>query len=171
MTRGKAKALFPYDHIMIARYNTAFLKSGQKVISSPLMIIYDQPIQMWLVHAEGGTSFTKGAYSLGKVVWGKGWEELLKLLDYCQNTASPCPAVAIDCFGDGEARRTVSISPSLAFPRSLLWEEGKLHCDQIPWDTRQNSFWSCELWVPLESIPKCHPTSQRRLLCRLRVRQ
>lgn len=63
---------------------------------------------MWQTFAEGGTSFTKGAYSLGKVVWGKGWEELLKLLDYCKNTAAPCPAVAIDCFGDGEARRTVS---------------------------------------------------------------
>lgn len=60
-------------------------------------------------------SFTKGAYSLGKVVWGKGWEELLKLLDYCKTTDSHCPTTAIDAYGDGEARKTVS-------PRNaLLW--------------------------------------------------
>ena len=58
--------------------------------------------------AEGESAFAKGAYSLGKVVWGKGWEELLKLLDFCKSSPSDCPSVPIDCFGDGEARRAVS---------------------------------------------------------------
>jgi digalactosyldiacylglycerol synthase len=60
--------------------------------------------------AGGGSPFTKGAYALGKLVWGKGWEELLKLLDYCKETNSPCPATAIDCYGDGEARVSVHFS-------------------------------------------------------------
>ena len=68
--------------------------------------------------AEAGTAFTRGAYSLGKVVWGKGWEELLKLLDYCKNMDAPCPEVAIDCFGDGEARQTVSLG---SFPSPLSY--------------------------------------------------
>ena len=53
-------------------------------------------------------AFPKGAYSLGKVVWGKGWEELLRMLDYCKMVDGYCPATAIDCFGDGEARVSVS---------------------------------------------------------------
>ena len=59
------------------------------------------------LHAGDGKRFTKGAYCLGKVVWGKGWEELIKLLAHCKKTDSPCPATHIDAFGDGEARVTV----------------------------------------------------------------
>lgn len=29
---------------------------------------------------EGSSRFTRGAYCLGKLVWGKGWEELLQIL-------------------------------------------------------------------------------------------
>ena len=53
-----------------------------------------------------GARFQKGAYALGKVVWGKGWEELLKLLEFCQ--ANGGPVLPIDCYGDGEARTKVS---------------------------------------------------------------
>ena len=57
-----------------------------------------------------GTKFSKGAYCLGKVVWGKGWEELIKLLEHCKKTQTLCSSTVIDCYGDGEARKTVSDS-------------------------------------------------------------
>ena len=59
---------------------------------------------MW---AEGRRDFTKGAYCLGKVVWGKGWEQLLRLLATHDRTHpdNPCP---LDAFGEGEALCSVS---------------------------------------------------------------
>ena len=60
--------------------------------------------------AEGGPRFSKGAYTLGKVVPGKGWEELLAMLDFHQRTARAEAAVAqpsIDAYGSGEAFETV----------------------------------------------------------------
>lgn len=33
---------------------------------------------------ESTTTFSKGAYFIGKAVWGKGWRELIDLLDYAQ---------------------------------------------------------------------------------------
>ena len=59
--------------------------------------------------AESRSPFRKGAYALGKVVWGKGWEELLRLMEYCKKTDNLCPTTLIDCYGDGEARKTVPV--------------------------------------------------------------
>ncbi|EIE20880.1 hypothetical protein COCSUDRAFT_2635, partial [Coccomyxa subellipsoidea C-169] len=58
---------------------------------------------------EGGKRFSKGAYFLGKIVYGKGWEELLALLDFHQRhtkdkqTSHP----TIDAYGSGEAFESV----------------------------------------------------------------
>ncbi|KAK9909832.1 hypothetical protein WJX75_008162 [Coccomyxa subellipsoidea] len=58
---------------------------------------------------EGGKRFSKGAYFLGKIVYGKGWEELLTLLDWHQRhtkdkqTSHP----TIDAYGSGEAFESV----------------------------------------------------------------
>lgn len=77
--------------------------------------------------------FAKGAYFLGKVVWGKGWEELLCLLDYCKQTDSYCPATAIHCFGDGEARASVRLcgNVTLASPNQemTIGACGKANCN------------------------------------------
>ncbi|KAK9845807.1 hypothetical protein WJX81_002889 [Elliptochloris bilobata] len=57
----------------------------------------------------GGRRFSKGAYCLAKVVWGKGWEELLELLEYQGRIArarGEAPA-HVDAFGDGEALASV----------------------------------------------------------------
>ena len=56
--------------------------------------------------AGGRRSFSRGAYCLGKVVWGKGWEQLLRLLAAHDRTHpdNPCP---LDAFGEGEALASV----------------------------------------------------------------
>ena len=64
--------------------------------------------------AGGGRRFSKGAYTLGKVVFGKGWEELLELLAYHQRTTDDVAAVAqpsIDAYGSGEAFDMVRAKP------------------------------------------------------------
>lgn len=58
-------------------------------------------------HAENGKRFAKGAYCLGKIVYGKGWEELLTLLDFHQRHTHERQAAVnhptIDAYGSGEA--------------------------------------------------------------------
>lgn len=60
--------------------------------------------------AEGSKRFSKGAYFLAKIVYGKGWEELLELLDYHQrhNKDKQTSHPSIDAYGSGEAFETVS---------------------------------------------------------------
>jgi hypothetical protein len=77
-----------------------------------------------MLSAEGGVRFSKGAYTLGKVVPGKGWEELLAMLDFHQRTVTAEAAVAqpsIDAYGSGEAFETVwGAFPSLLGMRAWL---------------------------------------------------
>ncbi|KAI4311524.1 hypothetical protein MLD38_036410 [Melastoma candidum] len=47
----------------------------------------------------GGKAFTKGAYYIGKMVWSKGYKELLKLLGDNQKELSD---LEIDLYGNGE---------------------------------------------------------------------
>eukprot|EP00891_Asterochloris_glomerata_P002916 jgi/Astpho2/2916/Aster-01063 len=54
----------------------------------------------------GKPRFTKGAYVLGKIVWGKGWEELLELLAAHCAATGPLPQ-ALDAFGTGEAAHAI----------------------------------------------------------------
>lgn len=65
--------------------------------------------------AEGRKPFSKGAYALGKIVWGKGWEELLLLLDQGREERSEVLAVPLDCFGAGEAASEVRVLVSVSF--------------------------------------------------------
>ena len=62
--------------------------------------------------AEDGKRFAKGAYCLGKIVYGKGWEELLTLLDFHQRHTHESQAdvnhPTIDAYGSGEAFEHVS---------------------------------------------------------------
>lgn len=57
--------------------------------------------------SEGGNPFSRGAYCLGKIVWGKGWEELIALLS--QHTEARCQVLSepLDIYGTGEAASEV----------------------------------------------------------------
>lgn len=48
---------------------------------------------------EGVKAFTKGAYFIGKMIWSKGYKELLQLL---QNHQQALSELEIDLFGNGE---------------------------------------------------------------------
>ena len=66
--------------------------------------------QLWTAcafAAEGSKPFSKGAYALGKIVWGKGWEELLALLSQDKEARQEVLSVPIDCYGAGEAASAV----------------------------------------------------------------
>lgn len=64
----------------------------------------------WGWCAEAGEHFTRGAYCLGKVVWGKGWEELVTLLA-AHKRSHPDAPVVVDAFGEGEA--LAAVGPTL----------------------------------------------------------
>eukprot|EP00884_Botryococcus_braunii_P010407 jgi/Botrbrau1/19368/Bobra.0338s0003.1 len=59
----------------------------------------------------GRYRFSKGAYCLGKLVWGKGWEELFEILPSRLRTSvggaskREGTAFSLDVYGDGEARQ------------------------------------------------------------------
>eukprot|EP00887_Chlorella_sp_A99_P006969 scaffold2.g6969.t1 len=68
----------------------------------------------------GEKRFGKGAYFIGKVVWGKGYTELLDLLSKHMSAGSEASAEAadgggaieMDCYGTGEDLPAVFINPS-----------------------------------------------------------
>lgn len=86
-------------------------------------------LRQWCLCAEGGKRFSKGAYFLGKIVYGKGWEELLTLLDWHQRhtkdkqTSHP----TIDAYGSGEAFESVG-SHVAALHQDILQREGRSPC-------------------------------------------
>lgn len=47
----------------------------------------------------GDNAFTKGAYFIGKMIWSKGYKELLQLL---QDHQKELAALELDLFGSGE---------------------------------------------------------------------
>ena len=55
--------------------------------------------------ASSSPAFTHGAYALGKVVFGKGWEELVALLADTADTLPP--ATRVSAYGDGAALPSV----------------------------------------------------------------
>ena len=60
--------------------------------------------------AEGKKPFTRGAYCLGKIVWGKGWEELIALLSQHSEARRQVLSGPLDAYGTGEAASEVSCS-------------------------------------------------------------
>uniref|UniRef100_A0A1D1YEM4 Digalactosyldiacylglycerol synthase 2, chloroplastic n=1 Tax=Anthurium amnicola TaxID=1678845 RepID=A0A1D1YEM4_9ARAE len=52
-----------------------------------------------LLQKSGDRVFTKGAYYIGKMVWSKGYRELLQLLSEHQNELS---GIEVDLYGNGE---------------------------------------------------------------------
>lgn len=77
---------------------------------------------------EAGEGFTRGAYCLGKVVWGKGWEELLTLLA-AHMKAHPDKPLQVDGYGEGEALNAVRPSPGLSL--MCVWA-GQWPCMALP---------------------------------------
>ena len=76
---------------------------GSRLLAKP----YDTLLKGRRLGAEDGQRFAKGAYCLGKIVYGKGWEELLTLLDFHQRHTHESQAAVnqptIDAYGSGEA--------------------------------------------------------------------
>lgn len=58
----------------------------------------------------GGSSFTKGGYFIGKVVWAKGYRELLERVKEYNATALPSDKLAMDVFGNGDDFKDVKES-------------------------------------------------------------
>lgn len=66
--------------------------------------------------AAGKPRFSKGAYALGKMVYGKGWDELVDLLAQDMRGSKVLANVEIDCYGYGEAQPRVSTSHIQSIP-------------------------------------------------------
>ncbi|CAL8467905.1 g7443 [Coccomyxa elongata] len=81
---------------------------------------------------EGSKRFSKGAYFLAKIVYGKGWEELLALLDYHQrhNKDKQTSHPTIDAYGSGEAFESVR-SKAEKLKLSLNFLGRKDHLDPV----------------------------------------
>jgi hypothetical protein len=58
--------------------------------------------------ADGEGSFDKGAYFIGKAVWGKGYGTLLQRMKEAKDAGNN---FHLDCFGSGEDSDEVSCSP------------------------------------------------------------
>jgi digalactosyldiacylglycerol synthase len=54
------------------------------------------------VGEEAQSSFTKGGYFIGKVVWAKGYLELLERVKEYNETAAPKDKLSLDVFGNGD---------------------------------------------------------------------
>jgi digalactosyldiacylglycerol synthase len=71
--------------------------------------------------------FSKGAYYLGKMVWGKGYRELVDLLaqnkDVLENTQ-------LDVFGTGEDSQAVRAAAQQHGLR-MTFHEGRDHADDL----------------------------------------
>lgn len=74
----------------------------------------------------GRAPFSKGAYYLGKMVWSKGYRELVDLLH--QNYGSLGSQLNVDVFGSGEDSEAVR-SEASAKGLKLQFHKGRDHAD------------------------------------------
>ncbi|XP_021855420.2 digalactosyldiacylglycerol synthase 1, chloroplastic isoform X2 [Spinacia oleracea] len=90
--------------------NPKFLEIGEKLASE---------------RAAGQQAFSKGAYFLGKMVWAKGYRELLDLLSKHKTELS---SLKLDVFGNGEDSHEVQ-STAQKLKLDLNFQKGRDHAD------------------------------------------
>ncbi|KAF0934048.1 hypothetical protein E2562_022725 [Oryza meyeriana var. granulata] len=90
--------------------NPKFLKIGDKIMAD---------------RENGQQSFSKGAYFLGKMVWAKGYRELLDLLDKRKNDLQ---GFKLDVYGSGEDSQEVR-STAKKLNLNLNFFKGRDHAD------------------------------------------
>uniref|UniRef100_A0A0D9VGT2 Digalactosyldiacylglycerol synthase 1, chloroplastic n=1 Tax=Leersia perrieri TaxID=77586 RepID=A0A0D9VGT2_9ORYZ len=90
--------------------NPKFLKIGDKIMAD---------------RENGQQSFSKGAYFLGKMVWAKGYRELLDLLD---KRRSDLEGFKLDVYGSGEDSQEVQ-STAKKLNLNLNFFKGRDHAD------------------------------------------
>lgn len=71
----------------------------------------------------GVSSFSKGAYFLGKMVWGKGYRELIDLLERHKQDLQD---LSVDVFGNGEDSKEVKAEAE-KLGLSLNFHQGRDH--------------------------------------------
>ena len=90
--------------------NPKFLKIGEKIASEREL---------------GQKAFTKGAYFLGKMVWAKGYKELINLLAKHRRDLG---GFKLDVFGNGEDANEVQ-STAKRLDLNLNFQRGRDHAD------------------------------------------
>ncbi|KAL9332152.1 hypothetical protein ACSQ67_001762 [Phaseolus vulgaris] len=90
--------------------NPKFLKIGEKIAAEREL---------------GQISFTKGAYFLGKMVWAKGYKELIDLL---AKHKADLDGFKLDVFGNGEDANEVQSAAS-KLDLNLCFQKGRDHAD------------------------------------------
>ncbi|KAJ7971678.1 Digalactosyldiacylglycerol synthase 1, chloroplastic [Quillaja saponaria] len=100
--------------------NPKFLKVGEKIAT-------DRELEQ--------KAFTKGAYFLGKMVWAKGYKELIDLLSKHKNELD---GFKLDIFGSGEDAHEVQ-SAARRLDLNLNFQKGRDHAD----DSLHGSFPNC----------------------------
>lgn len=75
----------------------------------------------------GGGSPTKGAYYIGKMVWSKGYRELLQLLSEHQEELA---GITVDLYGDGEDSDQVRQAAGKLKPSVRVFP-GRDHADPL----------------------------------------
>jgi digalactosyldiacylglycerol synthase len=76
---------------------------------------------------EGRSRFSKGAYYLGKMIWGKGYRELVDLLAQNKEVLDNTP---LDVFGTGEDSQAVQ-AEARAHGLRMNFHEGRDHADVL----------------------------------------
>ena len=90
--------------------NPKFLKIGEKIAAE---------------RESGQKAFTKGAYFLGKMVWAKGYKELIDLL---AKHKTDLDGFKLDVFGNGEDANEVH-SAARRLCLNLNFQKGRDHAD------------------------------------------
>ncbi|KAJ8748863.1 hypothetical protein K2173_013294 [Erythroxylum novogranatense] len=75
----------------------------------------------------GDTAFTKGAYYIGKMVWNKGYKELLKLL---HNHQKKLAGLELDLYGSGEDSDQVQVAAK-KLELTVRVHPGRDHADPV----------------------------------------